>query len=163
MWDLDSIPGLGRSPGERNGYPLQCSGLENSMDCLVHGVAKSERGLSDFHFSNRAHTWSVLGTVLGPEVVQDLFSCLKKNQWRGIRSLSSLVCLIQFWWTEYVSKLPSKQEHQSHSSSEQTPPPNSLLILSICFPILSRSPSTLSIFSIAVYHLSYCGFLNTFL
>ena len=39
--DLDSIPGLGRSPGEGKGYPLQYSGLENSMDCMVHGVAKS--------------------------------------------------------------------------------------------------------------------------
>ena len=39
--DLDSIPGLGRSPGEGNGYPLQYSGLENSMDCMVHGVTKS--------------------------------------------------------------------------------------------------------------------------
>ena len=39
--DLGLIPRLGRSPGEGNGYPLQCSGLENSMDCIVHGVAKS--------------------------------------------------------------------------------------------------------------------------
>ena len=36
--DLDSIPGLERFPGEQNGYPLQYSGLENSMDCIVHGV-----------------------------------------------------------------------------------------------------------------------------
>ena len=35
MGDLGSIPGLGRSPGEGKGYPLQYSGLENSMDCLV--------------------------------------------------------------------------------------------------------------------------------
>ena len=34
-------PGLGRSPGEGKGYPLQYSGLENSMDCIIHGVAKS--------------------------------------------------------------------------------------------------------------------------
>ena len=47
--DLDSIPGSRRSPGEGNGYPLQYSGLENSMDCIVHGVPKSQRGLSDFH------------------------------------------------------------------------------------------------------------------
>ena len=40
--DASSIPGSGRSPGERKGYPLQCSGLENSMDCTVHGVAKSQ-------------------------------------------------------------------------------------------------------------------------
>ena len=39
--DLGSIPGLGRSPGEGNGYPLQYSGLENPMDCVVHGMAKS--------------------------------------------------------------------------------------------------------------------------
>ena len=37
--DLDSIPGLGRSPGEGKGYPLQDSGLENCMDCIVRGVA----------------------------------------------------------------------------------------------------------------------------
>ena len=44
------IPGLGRSPGEGNGYPLQYSGLENSKDCIVHEVAKSWTQLSDFHF-----------------------------------------------------------------------------------------------------------------
>ena len=50
--DLDLIPGLGRSPGEGNGYPLQYSGLDNPMDCTVHGVAKSQTQLSDFHFSD---------------------------------------------------------------------------------------------------------------
>ena len=39
--DLGLIPGLGRSPAERNGYPFQYSGPENSMDCVVHGIAKS--------------------------------------------------------------------------------------------------------------------------
>ena len=48
--DPGSIPGLGKSSGEGKGYPLQCSGLENSMDCIVHGVAKSQTQLSDFHF-----------------------------------------------------------------------------------------------------------------
>ena len=48
------VPGLGRSPGEGNGYPLQHSGLENSMDrgawwAAVHGVAKSRTRLRDFH------------------------------------------------------------------------------------------------------------------
>ena len=47
--DLGSIPGLGRSPGEGKGYPLQYSGLENSMDCIVHGAGNSWRRLSDFH------------------------------------------------------------------------------------------------------------------
>ena len=49
--DLALIPGLGRSSGEGKGYPLQYSGLENSMDCIVHGVAKSQTQLSDFHFT----------------------------------------------------------------------------------------------------------------
>ena len=48
--DLGMIPGLGRFPGERKGYPLQYSGLENSMDCIVLGVAKSQTQLSDFHY-----------------------------------------------------------------------------------------------------------------
>ena len=51
--DLGSIPGLGTSPVEGKGYPLQYSGLENSMDCVVHGVAKSQTRLSNFHF----HMW----------------------------------------------------------------------------------------------------------
>ena len=49
--DLGSIPGLGRSPGEGNGYPLQYSGLENSMDSIIYGIAKSWTRLSDFHTS----------------------------------------------------------------------------------------------------------------
>ena len=47
-WDL--IPGLGRFLGEGNSYPLQYSGLENSMDCIVHGVAKSRTQLINSHF-----------------------------------------------------------------------------------------------------------------
>ena len=50
--DLGSIPGLGRSPGEGKGCPLQYSGLEKSMDCLVHAVTKSRTRLSDFHFTS---------------------------------------------------------------------------------------------------------------
>ena len=45
-----SIPGSGRSTGEGIGYPLQYSGLENSMHCIVRGVAKSQTQLSSFHF-----------------------------------------------------------------------------------------------------------------
>ena len=49
--ELGSIPRLGRSPGEGKGYPLQYSILENSMDCIIHGVAKSWTRQSDFHFT----------------------------------------------------------------------------------------------------------------
>ena len=51
--NLGLIPGLGRSPGEGNDCPLQYSGLEDSMDCIVHGVSKSRTRLSDFHFTGR--------------------------------------------------------------------------------------------------------------
>ena len=49
--DLGSTPGLGRSPGEEKGNPLQYSGLENSMDCTVRGVPKGRTWLSNFHFT----------------------------------------------------------------------------------------------------------------
>ena len=39
--DLGLIPGLGKSPGEGKGYSLQYSGLENSRDCIIHGIARS--------------------------------------------------------------------------------------------------------------------------
>ena len=45
--DLGSIPGLGKFPGKGKSYPLQYSGLENSLDCVVHEVAKSQTWLSD--------------------------------------------------------------------------------------------------------------------
>ena len=53
--DLGLTPGLRRSPGDGTGYPLQSSGLENSMNCVDHGVAKSQIQLSDFHFHFK--TW----------------------------------------------------------------------------------------------------------
>ena len=56
--DLDSIHELGAFPGEGEGCPLQYPGLENSMDCVVHGVAKSWTRLSDFH--SHLSTTSVL-------------------------------------------------------------------------------------------------------
>ena len=57
MGDLGSIPGLGRSPGKGDSYPLQYSGLENSMDrrawqATVHWVTKSRTQLSDFYFTS---------------------------------------------------------------------------------------------------------------
>ena len=50
--DLGSIPELGRYPGEGKGYPLQSSGLENSVDYIVHWVAKSQTWLNDLHLTD---------------------------------------------------------------------------------------------------------------
>ena len=63
MGDLGSIPGLGRSPGEGRSYPLQYSDLENPMDCIVHGVAKSWTWLSNFHW----HFMGFPGSSVGKE------------------------------------------------------------------------------------------------
>ena len=62
--DLGSIPGLGRSPGEGKSYPLWYSGLENSMDCIVQGVAKSWTCLSDFHFLSLFFYGSIIYSYL---------------------------------------------------------------------------------------------------
>ena len=56
--DPGSIPGSGRSPGEEKGYSHQYSVLENSMDCMVHGVTKSQTRQSAFHFHFESHLWN---------------------------------------------------------------------------------------------------------
>ena len=67
--DLDSIPGLGRSPGGGHGNPLQYSCLENPMDrgvwqAIVHGVTKSQTWLS-IHTHTHTHKFISFLTVLG--------------------------------------------------------------------------------------------------
>ena len=61
--DLGLIPGLGRSPGEGKGYPLQYSGLENSTDCIIHGVAKSQTQLGDFQKTNQWYWPIFFGSI----------------------------------------------------------------------------------------------------
>ena len=55
------LSGLGKSPGEGKGYPLQYSCLENSLDCIVHGVTKSQTQLSDFHLKRKSFPDSSVG------------------------------------------------------------------------------------------------------
>ena len=65
--DLHLISGLGRSPGEGNGYPPQYSGLKNSMDYIVHGIAKSQTRLSNFHFHPRSTSGKLQAVPLQPK------------------------------------------------------------------------------------------------
>ena len=77
--DLGPIPGLGRSPGEVKGYPLQYSGLENSKECKVHGVAKSRTRLSDLRLHIHCGSRNTNSNSRGPEKVSSLllfFLCL---------------------------------------------------------------------------------------
>ena len=92
--DLGSIPGLGRSPGERKGYPLQYSGLENSMDCIVHGVAKRWTRLSDFHFLYFPSFYSSLAVYL-----------LNKQGFILWDSLQSVVFIFFFSILHYILQL----------------------------------------------------------
>ena len=85
------IPGLGRSPREGIGYPLQYPGLENSMDCIVHGVAKSQIRLRHFHFTIRVI----------PLKYRLLASPLEKeSKWSSTRVLNfvSMNCLADAKW-----------------------------------------------------------------
>ena len=68
-------PGLGRSPGEGNGYPLQYSGLESSMDCIIHGVAKSWTLLSDFHFTRLFYSLDLASALYGHYKLPHIYTC----------------------------------------------------------------------------------------
>ena len=87
--DLGLVPGLERSPGEGNGGPLQYSGLENSMNCIVHGVTKSRTQLSDFHvyFIQSRLTMHILSWTICVQEVLDLLR-LSVSQLSGISPLT---------------------------------------------------------------------------
>ena len=95
--DLGSIPGLGRSPGEGKGYPLQYSGLENSMDCIVHGVTKSWTRLSDFHFISLQSCF--ISSCLRREnnEVMELKEGQKENETERAHSVRKFISLCWEW------------------------------------------------------------------
>ena len=67
--DLGSIPGLGRSPGEWKGYPLQYPGLENSMDCIVHGGHKELDTTEQLSLSYLSDLLHLICQPLGPSIL----------------------------------------------------------------------------------------------
>ena len=83
--DLGLIPGLGRSPGEGKGYPLQYSGLENSMDCIVHGVTKSWTRLSNFHVTC---IWKIIFSFISKSIGKKNEIQLDFNEIPGIEPRS---------------------------------------------------------------------------
>ena len=85
--DLGLIPRWERFSGEGSGYPLQHSGLENSMGCVVHGVAKSQTGLSDFH-------------SLIYKQIRILYS---PSNFKNIR-LHFFILLLFIWYNDYTIK-----------------------------------------------------------
>ena len=98
--DLGSIPGLGRSPGEGNDYPLQSSGLENSADWIVHRVARSQTRLRDFHF-HYTH-------------IHDKYMCLNSDVFPFYMVRGQI-----FYWFGFVLFLWWKGELQFHVLSRE--------------------------------------------
>ena len=70
--DMGSIPGLERSPGKGKSYPVQYSGLENSMDYIVHWVAKSWTGLNNFHFHFQKRTTELITQIIQLVIINSL-------------------------------------------------------------------------------------------
>ena len=106
--DLGLIPGLGWSPGEGQGYPLQYPGLENSRECTVCGATKSWTLLSDFHF----HFYRVWNA--------QAFWQLEKN-WRWARwSSSSATCCLS---THRHERKCLWCNGEPQSPTPQNPPP----------------------------------------
>ena len=96
--DPGSIPGSERSPGEGIGYPLQYSGLENPMDCIVFAVAKSRIQLSDFHFHlpcrpNAVHNHTLSYLVFSPSLFLSLSPTPSLSTIWNIFTISVILCL----------------------------------------------------------------------
>ena len=129
--DLGSIPGSGRSPGEGNGYPLQCSCLENSMHrgawrTTVHGVTESDAtewltfSLSHFliipmtreHLSLQWKGEAKLLTI--DSIVLDNYLTISSHLSTGKSFLSENWCLKQSWSTKTVHISIPKQNQEFH-------------------------------------------------
>ena len=85
--DPSSIPGLGRSPGEGKGYPLQYPGLENSMDCIVHGVTKCHKELDGVTFTFTCWPFTIVGNSVSWQAVS--FSCVLEISFLSFSSPSN--------------------------------------------------------------------------
>ena len=116
--DTGSIPGLGRSPGEGNGYPLQYSCLENPMDrgvdrgawrATVHGVARSQTWLSDWctHSSLGPLGWlqpRIRPLLIRPKSHQ---TCMVLGHWRSeICTQTMKIAVLSWAWENTEVLLP---------------------------------------------------------
>ena len=93
--DLGSISGLGKSPIEGKGYPLQYSGLDNPMGCIAHRVTKSWTRLSDFHFTSGL-----------PSIKAGRTGFLGKQKGLGHHAISWKRCCFQDRWAGPLTRFP---------------------------------------------------------
>ena len=110
--DLGSIPGLGRSPEEGKGYPPQYSGLENSMDCIVHGVTKSQIRLSNFHSLQGSAGFPGDSALKNPPANAGDMSSIPESErspWRRKWQPTPVFLPGEFPWTEKTGRLQSME------------------------------------------------------
>ena len=136
--NLGSIPGLRRSPGEGNSYPLQYSGVENSMDCIVHGVTKSHTWLSDFHIGG--HMSPAFWTSLPPPILSHLSSLSQST------NLSSLHLTANPHWLSILYMIMCMFQCYSLSSSYPLSPTVSTSLF------LMSAPPRQKTLKICVFH-----------
>ena len=122
--DLGLIPALGRSPGEGNGYPLQYSDLENSMDCIVHGVTKSQTWLNNFHFHLPEQKPWVRQQDTTPWPINLSLSLIPRPFQPGA---SVTRVYTDFTWTLFGAKTIAQRSHNQNQSSLSTESPASEL------------------------------------
>jgi len=108
--EASSIPGVGRSPGEGNGNPLQCSCLENPMDrgawwATVHGVTKNWTRLSYQH-TFKAPKWK---SVLSCIVSWFLLFCVFKEFRKPLTLLFVFLFLVPWWCNSPLLLFPSRE------------------------------------------------------
>ena len=123
--DLGSIPRLGRSPGEGNGYPLQYSCLENPMNrgdwhATVHGVIKSQTQLNNFHYE---HSFLVQVMILSIG-----HSCTISRLCVCVQMLSHVQLFVTSWNIAYQASLSMGFLRQEYWSGLPFPPPGIFLI-----------------------------------
>ena len=108
------IPGSGRSSGEGKGYPLQCSGLEDSMDSIVLGVTKNQTQLSAFHFLYRLLLASLVAQMI-PEIWRSGFDpWVWKIPWRRVWQPTPVFLPGESPWTEEPSYSPEGSPRVKH-------------------------------------------------
>ena len=113
--ELGSIPGLGRSPEEGKGCPLQHSGLENSMDCIVNTAAMSWTRLSDFHSLTHSVKAMVFSVVM--------YGC---ESWTVKKAESRRIDAFELWCWIRLLKVPWTTRRSNQSILKEVSPECSL-------------------------------------
>ena len=119
MWEtwIHSIPGLARSPGERKGYSLQNFCLENSMDCIVNGVAESQTRLSNFHFTLLKNEINILERAVRGKWKQSDYELPSDS---ALASRQEHISLVNLWLRMIVKTTRKTVPLRCYCSQEMT-------------------------------------------